>query len=150
LCACGGADVSPFDATADVAGDELEHDAAADVAGDELEHDAAADVTGDELAGDACTPIADGGPKPPAIGCQCDIQNSACNFGSHAADCQWFVGYVNSSCTTGCTFYELPDSGACERCAETYNCACITPLLSGSQWIGITCVDSDAGPYLKK
>lgn len=158
------------DARADVAGDVAAPtpDAARDVAGDEEQLDAGAaapeasggdgeppeasgeagDVpeasAGDGEAGAPCTALA--WPLPAPAAC-------AQNYGPpiDAPGRLWLVQTEATPAT--CRSYELAGVDACERCAETFSCACVGRLLSdaGDPWTrgttGTGCVDTARGPY---
>lgn len=156
---CGGAAADILDASDDVTssadasdpGDASASDVT-DASSSDVVDGAVLDASKEADAAPPCTPLKDSGTtatSSPAVGCQCIEQLNGCTLAKPGADCRWFVENSGGNCTTDCLFSPVPDSGACELCAETYNCACIAPTLTG-QFAGVKCVDSDAGPYLTK
>jgi hypothetical protein len=143
LIGCGGAqtnitDPDAGDATADVgeldAGDEL-----ADV----LELDQGAGDAPHDVAGDTCTPLT----IPTQLPASCTCEGTPvppCTGGTKG--CVWSVG--QTSCSSGCWTYPLAGSSSCESCVETYNCACIGPLLGDAGLGSCSCKDGKNGPYL--
>lgn len=142
LIGCSGAptnitDPDAGDATADVA--ELD----AGDAGDVLEHDQGAGDAPHDVAGDVCTPLV--APTPLPAGCACEGASvPPCSGGTKG--CVWSVG--QTSCSAGCWTYPLAGSSSCEACVESYNCACIGPLLGDAGLSSCSCKDGENGPYL--
>jgi hypothetical protein len=120
---------------------DSEHDLQGSDGGTVL-HDAMVDAPGNDSA-KACT--------PPMYPLGLPDYTCARNYGPPITS-PGSVWLVQSEATpTICWSVQVDGSAACEACADTYNCACLRPLLNGPTWSlgtsGQGCVDSDAGPY---
>jgi hypothetical protein len=157
LVRCGsvfsGAELAQVDAGDDsnsAAGDRVTPgEVAADVA-QELAQEAGSRESSTTEAGpldalsEACTPLQ--APLQHPSGCGCMGTSDPTNP-CHPGDlgCVWMLG--SQLCSADCFSYPVAGSRECERCAESYTCACLRPLLSDAG-LSCTCIDGPAGPYL--
>lgn len=110
-------------------------DVSADVEQDAWHPDAAPPEAGRDASSDAgpCTPLTF--PLPPPAQCMT-------NQGPYitAPGRYWFM----QSGTYACSSVALAASAACEMCKETYDCACLRPLVGDG---GAMCIDGTTGPF---
>jgi hypothetical protein len=159
LVRCGsafsGAELAQLDAgdvdSNSAAGDRVTPDAADVVdAAQELAQEAATRETSTgeaaplDALSEACTPLVAPLAHPP--GCSCMGTSDPTNP-CHPGDlgCVWMLG--SQLCSADCFSYPIAGSRECERCAESYTCACLAPLVSDAG-LSCTCIDGPAGPYL--
>lgn len=109
----------------------------------------AGDVTGHDASSDkeagTCTPIA--AYTEPAT-CACFFAGSCpiLRDGGRSPDCLWAetpLTVTGQPTCRGCGLLAFP-TNPCNRCKETFSCACLAPYLDPGQ----RCCDGPGGPYL--